>query len=65
MIEGDHSFVIRLLEENRVLFIQREVFKGLLEPLFARTLASHVQQGYEEMNLALKQHYEASPAGVG
>jgi hypothetical protein len=65
VIEGDHPFVIRLLEENRVLFIQREVFKGLLVPLFARTLASHVQLGYEEMNLALKQHYEASPAGVG
>jgi hypothetical protein len=24
-----------------------------------------VQQGYEEMNLALKQRCEASPAGVG
>jgi hypothetical protein len=44
---------------------QREVFRGLLVPLFARTLASHVQQGYEEMNLALKQRCEASLAGVG
>jgi hypothetical protein len=41
------------------------VFRGLLVPLFARTLASHVQQGYEEMNLALKQRCEASPEGVG
>jgi hypothetical protein len=65
VIEGDHSFVIRLLEENRVLFIQREVFKGLLVPLLARALASHVQLGYEEVNLALKQRCEASPAGVG
>jgi hypothetical protein len=65
VIEGDHSFVIQLLEGNRILFIQREVFRGLLVPLFARTLASHVQQGYEEMNLALKQRCEGSPAGVG
>ena len=65
VIEGDHSFVIQLLEGNRILFIQREVFRGLLVPLFARTLASHVQQGYEEMNLALKQRCEASPEGVG
>jgi hypothetical protein len=65
VIEGDHSFIIEPLEGNRIRFIQREVFRGLLVPLFARTLASHVQQGYEEMNLALKQRCEASPAGVG
>jgi hypothetical protein len=65
VIEGDHYLVIRLLEGNRILFIQSEVFRGRLVPLFARTLASHVQLGYEEMNLALKQHCEASPAGVG
>jgi hypothetical protein len=65
VIEGDHSFVIESLEGNRVRFIQREVFRGLIVPLFARTLASHVQQGYEEMNFALKQRCEASPAGVG
>jgi hypothetical protein len=56
---------LRSVEGNRILFIQREVFRGLLVPLFARTLASHVQQGYEEMNLALKQRCEASPEGVG
>jgi hypothetical protein len=65
VIEGDHSFVIQVLEEDRILFIQREVFRGLLVLLFARTLASHVQLGYEEMNFALKQRCEASPAGVG
>src|SRR5215210_2155144 len=65
VIEGDHSFVIQSLEENHIRFIQREVFGGLLVPLFARTLASHVQLGYEEMNLALKQRCEASPARVG
>jgi len=65
VLDGDHSFVIEPLEENRVRFIQREVFRGLLVPLFARTFARHAQQGYEEMNLALKQRCEASPAGVG
>lgn len=64
VIEGDHSFVIEPLEGNRVRFIQREVFRGLLVPLFARTFASHVQKGYEEMNLAFKQRCEASPEGV-
>ena len=65
VLDGDHSFVIEPLEENRVRFIQREVFRGLLVPLFARTFARHAQQGYEEMNLALKQRCEASPAGGG
>ena len=65
VIALDHFFVIQSLEENRVYFIQREVFRGLLVPLFARTFASHVQQGYEEMNLALKQRCEESPEGIG
>jgi hypothetical protein len=57
---GEHSFVIESLEENRVRFIQSEVFKGLLVPLFARGLDRDRRRGFEEMNLALKEQAEGA-----
>ena len=61
LFDGEHSFTIQPLEENRVRFVQREAFKGLLVPLFARSLETNTQQGFEEMNRALKEHAEAAP----
>jgi hypothetical protein len=61
VFDGEHSFTIEPLEENRVRFIQREAFKGLLVPLFARSLETNTQRGFEEMNHALKERAEAAP----
>jgi hypothetical protein len=61
LFDGEHSFTIEPLEEDRVHFIQREAFKGLLVPLFARSLESNTQRGFEEMNHALKERAEAAP----
>ena len=61
LFDGEHSFTIQPLEDNRVRFIQREVFKCLLVPLFARSLDTNTQQGFEEMNHALKERAEAAP----
>src|ERR687898_640632 len=62
VFDGEHSFTIEPLEENRVRFVQREAFKGLLVPLFARSLETNTQQGFEEMNRALKERAEAAPS---
>jgi hypothetical protein len=61
VLDGEHSFTIEPLEENHVRFVQREAFKGLLVPLFARSLESNTQRGFEEMNHALKELAEAAP----
>ena len=61
VFDGEHSFTIEPLEDNRVRFIQREAFKGLLVPLFARSLESNTLRGFEEMNHALKERAEAAP----
>jgi hypothetical protein len=61
VFDGEHSFTIEPLEENRVRFVQRETFKGLLVPLFARSLETNTQRGFEEMNHALKGRAEAAP----
>src|SRR5215218_1588719 len=61
LFDGEHSFEIQPLEDDRVRFIQREAFKGLLVPLFAQSLESNTRRGFEEMNHALKERAEAAP----
>ena len=58
IFDGEHTFEIEELERDRILFIQREVFKGLLVPLFARSLDRDTQRGFEEMNRALRERAE-------
>ncbi len=58
LFDGEHSFTIEPLGESRVRFTQREVFTGLLVPLFARGLDTDTRRGFEEMNLALKTRAE-------
>ncbi len=60
LFDGEHSFTIEPRGENRVRFVQREAFKGLLVPLFARSLETNTQRGFEEMNRALKERAEAA-----
>ena len=58
LFDGEHIFTIETLGVNRVHFTQREVFKGLLVPLFARGLDRDTRRGFEEMNHALKARAE-------
>ena len=60
VFDGEHSFTIEPLAENRVRFVQREAFKGLLVPLLARSLETETQRGFEEMNRALKERAESA-----
>jgi hypothetical protein len=58
LFDGEHSFTIEPLGASRVRFTQREVFTGLLVPLFARGLDTDSRRGFEEMNQALKSKAE-------
>jgi len=58
LFDGEHTFTIETLAANRVRFTQREVFTGLLVPLFARSLDADTRRGFEEMNQALKSRAE-------
>jgi hypothetical protein len=58
LFDGEHIFEIEELDRDRVLFIQREIFKGLLVPLLARSLDRDTQRGFEEMNRALREKAE-------
>jgi hypothetical protein len=63
LFDGEHTLATKPLEENRVRFVQHEVFKGVLVPLVARSLANTLR-GFEEMNEALKEQAEALPEGT-
>jgi hypothetical protein len=58
LFDGEHIFTIESLASNRIRFIQREVFSGLLVPLLARGLDAGTRRGFEEMNQALKARAE-------
>jgi len=61
LFDGEHSFLIQPLGEDRVRFVQSEEFRGLLVPLFARSLDNSTRRGFEKMNRALKERAEAPP----
>ena len=62
LFDGEHSLTIQPLEENRVRFVQSEAFRGLLVPLFSRSLDNNTRRGFDEMNHALKARAEAPPS---
>ncbi len=65
LFDGEHIFTIEKLDSQRVRFIQREVFTGLLVPLLAKDLDTNTRRGFVEMNNALKVRAEQeSPIGI-
>jgi hypothetical protein len=62
LFDGEHVFTIEPIGSGRVRFAQRELFSGLLVPLFARGLDADTRRGFEEMNQALKARAEHWPA---
>ena len=57
IFDGEHSLTIKKIEENKVLFIQKEQFNGLLVPLFTNMLKD-TKLGFQMMNQKLKQKAE-------
>ena len=58
LFDGEHILTIESLAEHRVRFVQREIFTGILVPLFAHGLDTDTRRGFEEMNRALKARAE-------
>ena len=54
LFRGEHSFVIEPMGPNRVRFVDREIFNGLLVSLQAKDIDTHSRRGFEEMDRALK-----------
>jgi hypothetical protein len=59
-LNAEHIFTIEELQPERVRFIQREVFNGLLTRVFGKGVDTDIKQGFEDMNDALKKRAERS-----
>ena len=63
LMDGEHSFVIEPLEDNRVRFLQSESFTGVLVPFMsALGVFKNTLIGFDEMNQALKRQAEQATA---
>jgi hypothetical protein len=60
LFDGEHSFVIEPLGEEKSLFRHSEMFRGILVPVIWKSLAEPTQRGFESMNNAIKQRSEGS-----
>jgi len=58
LFDGEHIFTIEPIDADRVRFTQRETFRGLLVPLFRKSLDVGTQEGFQLMNAALKSRAE-------
>ena len=59
-LNAEHIFIIEELRPERVRFIQREMFNGLLTRIFGKDVDIDIRQGFEDMNNALKKRAERS-----
>ena len=57
LFDGDHSWTINQIDDNIVLFIQKERFTGIFIPFFSKLL-KNTKSGFEMMNQNLKQRAE-------
>nr|WP_243686744.1 hypothetical protein [Methanobacterium formicicum] len=57
LFDGEHSWTTEEINEDKTLFIQKEVFTGLLVPL-GSGLLKNTATGFEMMNPALKEEAE-------
>ncbi|SUJ29940.1 Uncharacterised protein [Sphingobacterium spiritivorum] len=58
IFDGEHTFELIDNGDGTTTFVQSEIFKGLLVPLFQKTLDNNTRRGFEQMNLKLKEMCE-------
>lgn len=61
IFKGEHIFEIVPVSQDRVKFIQRENFSGLLVPFIWKGLLQSTTEGFNEMNRAVKERAESKP----
>jgi len=59
LFRGEHIFTIEPLGENRIRFIDREEFNGLLVFTQVKDIDTNTKRGFETMDKALKARAEA------
>jgi hypothetical protein len=63
LIDGERSFQVNPIGNDRVEFVQQETFSGLVVGLLFGAMGAFFQQGFEAMNQALKTQAEGGTSG--
>lgn len=58
LFDGEHHFELQPLPNGHTRLIQHEYFSGILVPMMKKMLQTHTRQGFEALNLALKDRAE-------
>jgi hypothetical protein len=58
VFDGEHLFLLKDNGDGSCTFIQQERFRGILIPVLKNMLDNNTRQGFEQMNLALKNRCE-------
>jgi hypothetical protein len=58
LFRGEHRFVIQPIGNNKIRFVDREIFDGLFVPLQSRSIDTNSRRGFEAMDQALKMRAE-------
>lgn len=58
LFDGEHIFEFIENKDGTTTFIQREIFSGILVPLFKNMLDNNTKRGFELMNNKLKEKCE-------
>ncbi|UEC43063.1 MAG: Polyketide cyclase / dehydrase and lipid transport [Methanothrix sp.] len=58
LLDGEHIFEIEPLGPDKVRFVQREIFRGLLVPLVSKKTLDQTVAGFGDMNRGLKERAE-------
>ncbi len=59
LFDGEHIFELIDNKNGTTTLVQREVFTGILVPMFAKMLDNNTVAGFNQMNEALKARVEA------
>jgi hypothetical protein len=54
LFRGEHSFIIKPIGNNKVRFVDQEIFNGLLVSSQTKNIDTNSRQGFEAMDKALK-----------
>jgi hypothetical protein len=59
LFDGEHTFQIESLAEDKVRFVQKERFRGILAPSLLKNIQDRTMASFEAMNRALKARAES------
>lgn len=60
ILEGQHVLQINEIEKNVVMLVQKEIWSGILSPVFMLWMGNEIREGFERMNEKVRDICEMS-----